>query len=219
MDARREAALDQLSSFGMTVGCLTSAIRKIAAASTSAECMVKLYRGLKGKLESHFWVPDGVGIVCATDTAFMSTSYDEKMALFYMTKAEHRSQHHTPLGLLWELHADVEDDTGMHIGADVSMLSQNAHEKEVLFPPLTMLRVLPRDPPPSEDDLPQMPPSDGSEAHSGDALTDEDERKAVLIENATALMKRTMALMRRDESFYNGVPVVRVTVKPVYTGV
>ena len=103
-----------------------------AAASTEEECNIPLYRGLKGRLEPKFWMPDGLGIVCATDTAFMSTSRDEETALYYMTKTESGAPKR--LGLLWELHASVEDDTGLHIGADVSMLSQYSHEREVRVP-------------------------------------------------------------------------------------
>lgn len=42
--------------------------------------------------------------------------------------------------VLWELDCRDEDEA-FHNGADVSMLSQFATEKEVLFPPLTMLAV------------------------------------------------------------------------------
>lgn len=135
-EARRSAALDYGSSFGATVGHLTSAIRKIAAASTQHESERRLYRGLKGKLEPRFWMPDGFGIVCATDTAFMSTSLSGETALFYLSKKDYGQPNR--IGLLWELKAGQEDDTGLHVGADVSDLSQFPHEKEILFPPLVL---------------------------------------------------------------------------------
>ena len=43
--------------------------------------------------------------------------------------------------VLWELQPTVQSDAAYHRGADISMLSQFAGEKEVLFPPCTMLVV------------------------------------------------------------------------------
>merc|ERR1712032_1694032 len=43
--------------------------------------------------------------------------------------------------ILWVIAVQKEDQAGFHNGADVSPLSQFAGEKEILFPPLTMLRV------------------------------------------------------------------------------
>ena len=37
--------------------------------------------------------------------------------------------------------AGLEDDEAFHCGADVSLLSQFPEEREMLFPPLTMLAV------------------------------------------------------------------------------
>ena len=82
-------------------------------------------------------------IVCVTDTAFMSTSLDEATSIFYLSKPH--AGRPRGVGLLWELRAGSEDDHAFHCGADVSMLSQFGAEREVLFPPLTMLRALPRD--------------------------------------------------------------------------
>lgn len=49
--------------------------------------------------------------------------------------------------VLLELQQSPLDSAGsLHCGANVSLLSQYAAEEEVLFPPMTMLRVLPRDP-------------------------------------------------------------------------
>ena len=47
--------------------------------------------------------------------------------------------------VLWELRPSPQTDEAFHRGADVAMLSQFAAEREVLFPPCTMLRVLRRD--------------------------------------------------------------------------
>lgn len=133
--ARRDAALDAASSFGVTVGALTSAIRKLAAVNTAAENRRTLYRGLKGTLQGSFWLPDELGIVCATDAAFMSTSLGESTPIHYMDAEQMPN-------VLWELRAREGDDLGLHCGAEVAMFSQFEAEREVLFPPLTMLRVL-----------------------------------------------------------------------------
>ena len=39
--------------------------------------------------------------------------------------------------LLWEIHTQGDSDSGFHHGADISMLSQFAAEKECMFPPCT----------------------------------------------------------------------------------
>jgi hypothetical protein len=41
--------------------------------------------------------------------------------------------------VLWRLQCRAESDAAYHRGADISMLSQYAGEREVLFPPCTML--------------------------------------------------------------------------------
>ena len=45
------------------------------------------------------------------------------------------------LVVLWEIRCSEETSDGFHCGADVSLLSQFPTEKEMLFPPLTMLKV------------------------------------------------------------------------------
>ena len=45
------------------------------------------------------------------------------------------------LAVLWEIRCSEETSDGFHCGADVSLLSQFPTEKEMLFPPLTMLQV------------------------------------------------------------------------------
>jgi hypothetical protein len=68
----------------------------------------------------------------------MSTSSGETTPIHYMAAAPKPN-------LLWEIRCRPEDDTGFHFGADVSFLSQFCAEKEYLFPPLTMLRVIERE--------------------------------------------------------------------------
>lgn len=140
--ARREAALDKSSSWGATVGLLVGALGKIASHNTRAESECTLYRGLEGLLPGEFWLPDQLGVVCATDSAFMSTSLEQATAIHYMTRPERGRARGK--GLLWEIRAGAEDANGHHCGANVSLLSQFGAEKEVLFPPLTMLRVMAR---------------------------------------------------------------------------
>ena len=43
--------------------------------------------------------------------------------------------------MLWEIRCSSEDDVGFHSAAHIELLSQHPAEKEVLFPPLTMLQV------------------------------------------------------------------------------
>lgn len=135
---RRRAAMDPSSAYGATVGQLVRAIRKLAAANTPEENRHPLYRGLRGVLPWQFWHSDDAGYVCASDSAFMSTSTAEATPIHYMAKAPQPN-------LLWELRAGDEDEAGHHCGADVSMLSQFSGERECLFPPLTMLKVVPRE--------------------------------------------------------------------------
>jgi hypothetical protein len=138
-DARRSAALDASTSFGATCGHLISAIRKIAAANTEEENARTLFRCARGALRGSFWIPDSQDMVCATDAAFMSTAL------------EALPQYMAPPGkptVIFRLHAAAEDDA-YHCGAEVAMLSQFSGEREVLFPPLTMLLVLRRQPAPS----------------------------------------------------------------------
>mgnify|MGYP001982951521 CR=1 FL=1 len=90
---------------------------------------------MRGELEKAFWLPDAQGMVCAVDMAFMSTSRKRDAPIDYM---DQKSKN-----VLWQLQAAPESDSGFHRGADISMLSQYAHEDEVLFPPNTLLIVKP----------------------------------------------------------------------------
>jgi hypothetical protein len=118
--------------FAATVGNIYKAIRKLAAIATPEEASAPLYRGVRGELPEHFWLPDAKGMVCAVDMAFMSTSGNRETPIRYMGNGQN---------VLWELKAEAETDVAYHRGADISMLSQFSHEKEVLFPPGTMLVV------------------------------------------------------------------------------
>ena len=153
--ARRHAAMDRQSSFGATVGHLVTAVRKIAAANTTAENERTLYRGLEGSLPGRFWLPDDLGIVCVTDTAFMSTSLDESTSIHYLSmphagKVREASD-------CFGSYTRVRRTTPPSIAAPTSRYSPSlVMSREVLFPPLTMLRCIPRD----KDDPKYPPPHD-----------------------------------------------------------
>ena len=231
--ARRHAAMDRQSSFGATVGHLVTAVRKIAAANTTAENERTLYRGLEGSLPGRFWLPDDLGIVCVTDTAFMSTSLDESTSIHYLSMPHAGKVR--GIGLLWELHAGQEDDTAFHCGADVSILSQFGNEQEVLFPPLTMLRCIPRDkddpkyPPPHDVPLP-MQRHNLDRAHYLSTVPGEKTRQerilrlwqsvADMLIHARSVTNHTRAVhIVSEEHSKGGHPFVRVSVQPCFTGI
>lgn len=118
--------------FAATVLHISDAIRKIAAVATADEVTEPLFRGVRGVLPKGFFDPDATGLVCATDTAFMSTSRRRYAPIMYMDGGDN---------VLWKLRSSQESDSGFHSGADVSMLSQYAAEEETLFPPYTRLDV------------------------------------------------------------------------------
>jgi len=123
--------------YAATVRHITDAIRKLAKVGhPELENAPMLYRGLKGKLNEHFWRPDEQGIICATDLGFMSTSLNMETPMHYLQTGVSN--------LMWEIQHGGEDAAGYHTGVLVSMISQFEKEKEVLFPPLTMLRVIER---------------------------------------------------------------------------
>ena len=124
---------DPLLSYAATVGHLCDAVRKLAAATPADEADTPLYRGVRGELAPGFWAPDDSGMVCATDTAFMSTSRVRSTPIAYMGSGHN---------VLWELLPSGPSDGAYHRGADISLLSQFGGEAEVLFPPMTMLVVM-----------------------------------------------------------------------------
>lgn len=92
-----------------------------------------VFRGVRGELPDAFWLKDDFDMVTATDFAFMSTSVDGGICQQYMDSSQ--------VNVLWEIRCKAETSEGFHSGADVSLLSQFPSEKEMLFPPLTMLTV------------------------------------------------------------------------------
>uniref|UniRef100_A0A6V2X9S2 Mono(ADP-ribosyl)transferase n=1 Tax=Emiliania huxleyi TaxID=2903 RepID=A0A6V2X9S2_EMIHU len=123
--------------YSATLLHISSAIRKLARVSMPEERSRTLWRGIVGELPHTFWRADRAGLLCVTDLGLMSTSTGKDTPIKYMDGMG--------ANVLWEIHADEEDDAGFHCGVDVSLLSQFAGEKEVLFPPLTMLQVMPKE--------------------------------------------------------------------------
>ena len=120
--------------FTATVRHLCCAIRKLAAHTPPEEANTQLFRGVSGELSPTFWASaDAMGMTCAVDMAFMSTSKNQHTPIAYMRPGKN---------VLWRLNATVDSDTAYHRGADISMISQFAGEDEILFPPMTMLMVL-----------------------------------------------------------------------------
>ena len=119
--------------YSSTIHHLVNGLRKL----TRLNCELshtQVYRGIRGELPEAFWLKDSLGFVTATDFSFMSTTPDLEVCKEYMS----------PKGanLLWEIRCGPETSEGFHSGADVSMLSQFPDEREILFPPMTMLTVV-----------------------------------------------------------------------------
>ena len=134
---RREMIQHPGITLAATVLHLIAAIRKLSAVATEEEASAPLWRGVRGALPRGFWHPDAAGMVCAVDMAFMSTSRAKSTPVEYMQSDGEN--------VLWSLKPGIESETGFHCGADVSLLSQFSQEKEVLFPPATMLEVVDSD--------------------------------------------------------------------------
>jgi hypothetical protein len=116
--------------YSTTIFHLTNGLRKLVRCNRDFS---NVYRGLRGELPEAFWLHDDFGFVTATDFAFMSTSLDVAVCKEYMRKTEPN--------VLWEIECSAETAEGFHSGADVSLLSQFPQEREMLFPPMTMLKV------------------------------------------------------------------------------
>eukprot|EP00301_Raphidiophrys_heterophryoidea_P026595 c9222_g1_i1.p1 GENE.c9222_g1_i1~~c9222_g1_i1.p1 ORF type:complete len:750 (+),score=177.77 c9222_g1_i1:1001-3250(+) len=128
-DWRRRISHNVDFTFSSTVAHINSAVRKLSKVPIRSD---RLYRGVRGVLPERFFKPDKLGIIAATDFGFLSTSTQRATPINYM---------HGTSNVLWSLHCRIEDEA-FHNGGDISFLSMFPHEKEVLFPPLTMLRVV-----------------------------------------------------------------------------
>ena len=149
-EQRQALANDVDTTFTATCKHLCRAIRKLSAVATAEEVSAPLYRAVRGELPEAFWARAEAagamtsGELCATDTAFMSTSRVRAIFEEYLPRDSEGGRN-----VLWHLtprppsqvHRWRERGTIFCRGADISMLSQFAAEAEVLFPPCTMLVI------------------------------------------------------------------------------
>lgn len=117
-----------------TVRHLCNAVKKLARINNDS-FNKDYYRSLRGELSDTFFGSKNAqqGRQCAVDYGFTSCSADPAVSKSFMDK--------DGKNLLWKIKCKSESDHAMHAGADVSILSQFPLEKEVLFPPCTMLLV------------------------------------------------------------------------------
>jgi hypothetical protein len=116
--------------YSATVHQLTSGLRKLIRVNTDFSTV---FRTMRGELPDSFWLPDEFGDVTATDFGFLSSSRQQDICVELMQPKTHN--------LLWEFRCQQETAVGFHSGADVSMLSQQPNDHEMVFPPLTTLKV------------------------------------------------------------------------------
>jgi len=122
------AALRQqnVEPWATTIACCYTAVLKLSFLSTPK----RVYRGVKEsqgfKLHEEFLNPKPGGFAGGTELAFMSTTADPEVAVFYAGSGP---------GSVFMI-----DYTIASRAADISFLSQFPHEKEFLFPPNTMLQ-------------------------------------------------------------------------------
>ena len=133
---RRRLAGSHSFSYAATVRHLSHGLRKLARVSVE---LGDVYRGVRGELPEAFWLKDAFGMITATDFGFMSTSLDRLVSEGFLGGAGARN-------VLWKIECSPETDDGFHSAADVSALSQFPAEREMLFPPLTMLQVRAEEP-------------------------------------------------------------------------
>ena len=88
---------------------------------------------------------DANGQCVAVEYGFMSTSPDRDVCTRYMDRQGPN--------VLWELKVQEESDEAFHLGADVAVISQYPQEKEITFPPYTMLVVEPHPDDPSRPNV------------------------------------------------------------------
>ena len=141
---RRILAQHPSLTFAATVGHVCRALRKLSDVASEDEISTPLWRGMRGAVPSSFWeedsgfIPTSARQGVVVEPAFMSTSRLEQACVDGM-------QADGP-NVLWVIQpqpATAGVDCAFHSGASVSILSQFAHEDEVLFAPGTMLRAKP----------------------------------------------------------------------------
>ena len=118
--------------FASTVYQIYSAFEKLAKNGFHSEKST-CWRGIQGKLDKDFFVPDSFGIVCYTEFGFASTSFQKDVIYSFI---ENKNLPHVVVEIA-QFNSDV---TGHHRGVDITWCSVY-DEKEVLFPPFTLFEI------------------------------------------------------------------------------
>jgi len=109
----------------------------MSSSHSSSHAFPSLFRGITGHLPTKFFVPDERGMIVATEFAFMSTTLNEAIGQGFTS---------TNLGgIFLEIRPRRRDAGGYHMGAKLEWLSRSSKEREVLFPPYTLFRVIKRE--------------------------------------------------------------------------
>ena len=113
------------NAYGTTIHAINSCALKLSKLTSAT----KVWRGFTGAtLPRSFYVANEEGVKGGVEYGFMSTTVDRAQALHY---AQGKAS------TVLEMEMGLVDR-----GADLSWLSQYAHEREILFPPLMGLQVL-----------------------------------------------------------------------------
>ena len=115
----------EINKYTTTIHAINSCVLKMSQLTKAGT----VYRGLSGlQLPKKLLEANEYNIRSGVEFGFMSTTEDREVAFNYST--------FKGAGLLFEVRMGAMDR-----GADLSWLSQYPHEKEVLFPPMTLLEV------------------------------------------------------------------------------
>lgn len=104
------------------------------AADISEDDLDDVYRGAGLALPADFFIPDQRGMIAAMEFAFASTSRDPATADSFATTGG--------ASVVFLVRRCRRDAAGCHNGVDLRWISAEPKEKEVLFPPFTLLRVM-----------------------------------------------------------------------------
>ena len=145
-DYRKRVAKRKSLTYSSTVGHLMNGLRKLARFTELPANGSPLYRAVRGRLPRGVeTLRDANGQCVAVEYGFMSTSPDRDVCTRYMDRQGPN--------VLWELKVQEESDEAFHLGADVAVISQYPQEKEITFPPYTMLVVEPHPDDPSKPNV------------------------------------------------------------------
>jgi hypothetical protein len=121
-----EEVKKELNTYTTTLHAINSSIVKLGKLTVAT----KVFRGISGRvLPKEFWEANEFGVKGGIESAFMSTTLNEKVAISYASSGD-------GTGFVFEIQQGMVDR-----GADIGFISQYPHEKEILFAPLTGLEV------------------------------------------------------------------------------